>query len=84
MGDINGVPAHTDLYDQAEQVLREAIATMPDQSQFYYSLGVVLGKVQRYKVHQPHWFTGTSVLTRWNDLKLASFPGLIFLNREEG
>ena len=58
---LNGVPAHTDLYDQAEQVLREAIATMPDQSQFYYSLGVVLGKVQRYKVHQPHWFSTSTV-----------------------
>ncbi len=40
----------TELYEEAEKVLREAISVVPDHTHFYYSLGVVMGRVNRFKV----------------------------------
>ena len=38
------------MYGEAEKVLREALSTMPENPQFYYSLGVLLGRVNRLDV----------------------------------
>lgn len=39
------------MYDEAEKVLREAIGVIPDHAHFYYSLGVVMGRVNKLKVN---------------------------------
>ena len=40
----------TEMFDEAENVLREAVRIMPDGSHFCYALGVLMGKTQRYQV----------------------------------
>lgn len=39
-----------EMYSEAEGVLREAVSIIPDNAQFYYSLGVLLGRVNRLDV----------------------------------
>ncbi len=48
---LHSVVVCTEMYDEAEKVLKEAIAIMPDHAHFYYSLGVVMARVNRLKVH---------------------------------
>ena len=38
------------MYKEAEETMREAMSIMPDNSQFYYSLGVLFGKTKRLEV----------------------------------
>lgn len=38
------------MYKEAEAAMMEAIGIMPDQPQFYYTLGVMLGRLQRLEV----------------------------------
>ena len=41
---------HTDMNKEAEAVWREALSIMPNKPRFYFSLGVLLGKLQRLEV----------------------------------
>lgn len=42
----------TGLYSEAERLLGEAIEQMPENHQFYYSLGVLMGKLHRLEVNE--------------------------------
>lgn len=42
---------HAEMYKEAEAAMMEAIRIMPDQPQFYYTLGVMLGRLQRLEVN---------------------------------
>ena len=45
----------TDMYKEAETVTREAMSIMPHKPCFYFSLGVLLGRLQRLEVfHRTH------------------------------
>ena len=44
--------SYAEMYEEAEHTLQEAISIMPDHSQFYFTLGVMLGRLQRYEVKQ--------------------------------
>ena len=39
------------MYKEAEAAMMEAIRIIPDQPQFYYTLGVMLGRLQRLEVN---------------------------------
>ena len=39
------------MYKEAEKVLREAIKQLPNNPLLYYSLGVLLGRINRLQVH---------------------------------
>jgi len=41
---------YTEMYKEAEDTMLEAISVMPDKPQFYYTLGVMLGRLQRLEV----------------------------------
>lgn len=47
---INCICAIAEMYKEAEATMMEAIGIMPDQPQFYYTLGVMLGRLQRLEV----------------------------------
>lgn len=47
------------MYDEAVQVLEEAIKQMPANPQFYSSLGVLMGRLHRFEVT---WFVTIYVL----------------------
>jgi tetratricopeptide (TPR) repeat protein len=46
------------MYKEAETVMREAMSIMPHKPRFYFSLGVLLGRLQRlevfYRTHNAH------------------------------
>ena len=42
---------YIEMHDKAEEVMRNAIAEIPDCAQLYSSLGVFLGKQNRLEVH---------------------------------
>lgn len=39
------------MFEEAENFLRESIAKLPDSPHFHYALGVVMGKLKRFKVY---------------------------------
>ena len=39
-----------DMYEEAESTFRSAISVMADNPHFYYSLGVLMGRVQKLEV----------------------------------
>ena len=45
-----------EMNEEAESTMREAISIIPDHPEFYFSLGVLLGKLNRLKVRMYYHF----------------------------